>query len=71
MTYTMAIAADPNKPKTNQVFANPFKWMSTAILRADKSYRDRQHMMHLTDRELKDVGLKRHGDHFVTMASND
>jgi len=71
MTHTITIAADPNKPKTNRFLANPFKWMTEAILRADKSYRDHQHMMHLTDRELKDVGLKRHGDHFVTMPSYD
>ena len=68
MTHTMTVDIHPNTPKTNRVFANPFKWMITAILRADKSYRDHQHVMRLSDRELKDVGLKRHDNHLVTMS---
>lgn len=68
MTHTMTIAAHPDNSKPSRVFTNPFKWMITATLRADKSYRDHQHVMRLSDRELKDVGLKRHDNHLVTMS---
>ncbi len=71
MTHIMTIASHPNNPKTNRFFANPFKWIIKVILRADKSYRDRQHVMRLSHRELKDVGLKWHDNHLVTMSRND
>jgi uncharacterized protein YjiS (DUF1127 family) len=66
MTHIMTITAKPKR-----VLANPFKWMITAILHADKSYRDRQHVLTLSRRELDDVGLKRHDDHLVPISRND
>lgn len=30
-----------------------------ALIRADRAYRERQHMLSLTDEMLEDVGLKR------------
>jgi hypothetical protein len=71
MTHMMTITAKPYTPKPNRIFANPFKWMITAILHADKSYRYRQHMLTLSRRELEVVGLKLHDNHLVPMSRND